>query len=194
MKKQAFPIFLFMLLLFACQSETGTIKRISPNGEVITDQDKKIRIKGYHDADATVFFILRHAEETDPNDGDPPLSDIGKVRAERLAKVIEDIPIDLAASTNFLRTTQTANPFVAIRKPKIFVYNPDDLAFRFDDIVQKPKGLKVLVIGDEHSVPKFLNYLKAKEVYTPIPKNQYDRFYIAIVYDKGNAQISEWRY
>jgi 2,3-bisphosphoglycerate-dependent phosphoglycerate mutase len=197
MKYTYIYLLLFTLFFSACQSQSAIIKEIK-GGKIISSEGKSIDIKGYDDPEAITFFIVRHAEkETDSND--PPLSEVGRQRAVRLASILADVPMDLATSSNYLRTTQTANPFVTNslktgNKCEISVYDPSDLPFFFDDIYETRKGQKVLVIGHSNSVPALLNLLTGKEVYTNISETEYDNFYIVSYKGHGKAKVMEMKY
>ncbi len=200
--KYTYTCFLLFALLFsACQSQpdiVGPIKEIK-GGKIISSEGESIDITGYDDPEAITFFIVRHAEKQTGDNNDPPLSELGIQRADRLASILADVPMDLATSTNFLRTTQTANPFVSKslkseKKCEISVYNPSDLSFFFDDIYEKRKGQKILVVGHSNSVPALLNLLTAKEVYTNIPETEYDNFYIVNYKGHGKAKVMAMKY
>ncbi len=183
---------LLLILCLGCQSTSPFIASIK-DGKVVTRNDKQVSIKGYDDPEATIFFLVRHAEKEDESN-DPPLSTEGVARAERLAEIMKGVKLSAATSTNYKRTTETANPTVYDQKPKISVYNPDDMTDHFEDILKNHKGGKVLVVGHSNNIPALLNLFTGKTVYTNIPGDEYSRFYIATVKSMGDASIKEFAY
>jgi len=197
MKYTYICLFIISLLCSACQTEPTIVSEIK-GGAVISEDGNSIAIPGYNDSESITLFIVRHAEKVDNSD-DPPLSTVGAQRAKKLARILADVPMDMAASTNYLRTTQTANPFVTEAfqkgsKCEIAVYNPTDLPFFFGDIHEKRMGQKILVIGHSNSVPPLLNLLTGKKVYTDIPETDYDNFYIVDYKGPGDAEVLELKY
>ncbi|MFK7809399.1 MAG: histidine phosphatase family protein [Saprospiraceae bacterium] len=181
----------------SCKTELGDATGIT-NGKVIFSTGNSTEIKDFDNPNALTFFVVRHAEKVDESE-DPPLSEVGIKRANQLAKILKDVPITLALSTNYLRTTQTANPIVTRMvksdiKCDIGIYNPNDLDFRFGDLLQKRKGEKILVIGHSNTVPDLLNYFTGKEVYNDIPPNEYGNFYVVTYRGKGDADVMELKY
>src|ERR1700720_4842416 len=57
----------------------------------------------------STIFIVRHAEKADATK-DPDLSEVGRARAEALAKMLKDTNITAVYATEFQRTQQTATP------------------------------------------------------------------------------------
>src|SRR5947208_11512637 len=60
------------------------------------------------------IFIVRHAEKAKGNGNDPDLSEVGRGRAESLAKILRDSGITDIYATEFKRTQQTAAPLAKI--------------------------------------------------------------------------------
>lgn len=53
------------------------------------------------------FYIIRHGEKV-RTPGDPPLSELGNIQAQRAAKYLQDFPITRIVASPILRTQQTA--------------------------------------------------------------------------------------
>jgi len=200
MKKILFYLFALSIVCTACQTDSSSniIFKGVQDGYVLSEGGKKINIENYDDPNGITFFIVRHAEKETGSD-DPPLSEIGNKRAKRLAELLSHVPIKLATSSNFLRTTQTANPFVRKAYEKnsdieISVYNPNDLGFFFNDILEERKGQKILVVGHSDSVPALLNLFLDKEVYKEIPETEYNNLYVVTYRGKGDAEVMDFKY
>ena len=63
-------------------------------------------------AGMTTVYLVRHAEKTTfaPRDPDPDISDMGKRRADALAKRLKDSGVTAIIVSQFKRTGQTAEP------------------------------------------------------------------------------------
>ena len=75
-----------------------------------------------------LVYVVRHAERADggmPAAGvtkpDPPLSEAGKARADKLASMLEVSGVTAIYATEFVRTQQTAAPVAAALKLKTIV-------------------------------------------------------------------------
>jgi broad specificity phosphatase PhoE len=53
------------------------------------------------------FYIIRHGEKV-RTPGDPPLSELGTLQAQRTAKYLRDLPISKIVASPMMRTQQTA--------------------------------------------------------------------------------------
>lgn len=71
------------------------------------------------------FILVRHGEKQ-PGDN-PQLTEQGIQRAERLAKMLEHIPLNKVYSTNYQRTQLTAKPTAENHNLSVTSYDPSDL-------------------------------------------------------------------
>ncbi len=122
MKKSIFLLPLLLLVLHvalsACEKdpeiithtiiETDTLVINHYDTVVVTLTDTFTLTEFLHDT-ATTFILVRHAETTGIG-SNPDLSADGLLRATELARVLKNVPLDAAYSTNLLRTTKTAQP------------------------------------------------------------------------------------
>ncbi len=113
----------------------------------------------------STFYFIRHAEKdrTDPENADPELNQDGLGRAIRWAEVFD--PIDLTAiySTNYERTTMTAEPTSVKKGIDVRYYDPniiDIASFKLDNL-----GGDVLVVGHSNSTPALVNKMIGQEKY-----------------------------
>src|SRR5215213_1082582 len=102
------------------------------------------------------YYIVRHAEKAVPDAGntmmanDPPLSDIGKARANALLEALKNEKIAYIFSTNTTRTRTTAEPLSKHLNVLVQTYGPrPDSAF-----IQQLKALKkdALIVGHSNTV------------------------------------------
>ena len=105
----------------------------------------------------TTFYFIRHAEKdrSTPNDRNPGLTEKGKLRALNWAYFFREIPLKAIYSTNYTRTTSTAQPIAEEKSLPIIIYNPSQL--KIQDFIRENKGKKVLVVGHSNTTPQLVN-------------------------------------
>lgn len=107
------------------------------------------------DAPATsaTYFLVRHAEKDVAAGKDPPLTAAGEARAQRLATLLADEPLDAIYSSPTRRTRQTAAPVAHAKGLTIVDYDPSNAdAFARRLRAEHPAGT-VLVIGHSDTLP-----------------------------------------
>jgi 2,3-bisphosphoglycerate-dependent phosphoglycerate mutase len=144
---------------------------------------------GFAAAQKKTIILVRHAEKADATSQDPELSDAGKQRAERLAKVIKKYKPGAIYSTDFKRTRDSVAPIAARRKLKIEVYDPKVPAVLVDTII-KSKTKRSLVVGHSNTVPGLANLLGKKEVFKNLDDTEYGVIWIVRIKD-GQVRKTE---
>jgi len=140
-------------------------------------------------AQKKTIILVRHAEKTDATSQDPDLSDAGKQRAVRLAKIIKKYKPGAIYSTDFKRTRETAAPIAARRKLKVEVYDPKKPAELIDSII-KSRTKRSLVVGHSNTVPGLANLLGKKEVFKNLDDTEYGVIWIVRMKD-GQVKKTE---
>lgn len=113
--------------------------------------------------DVTVYYCIRHAEKdrSNPANKNPSLTSQGQQRAQKWAKVFENVSFDAVYSTDYNRTRQTASPTAEAQGLKLKSYNPRDL---YNESFQScTKGQTVLVVGHSNTTPEFVNKVLDQE-------------------------------
>jgi len=132
---------------------------------------------------STTIILVRHAEKDTTAAGstqmhaDPPLSAVGKIRADNLVKVLTSYPIQVIFSTKYNRTRSTVMPIAAKLGLEIETYDPSkqaDLA----SILKSWKGKTILVVGHSNTIPGLVNLLTGNSNYPNLSDNEYDKMYI----------------
>jgi len=129
-------------------------------------------------ADPVVVYLVRHAERADDGTSDPPISQAGEMRAQELARLLEDAGIDHVHSTDLKRTRQTGAPLVAATGLPVQVYNPRDLP-GFAAILKGTPG-RHLVLGHSNTTPEMVAALGGRPG-EPIDESEYDRLYVVVI-------------
>lgn len=126
--------------------------------------------------DKTIVLVRHVEKDSSPTADkvDPDLSEEGRARAERLAKVVKRYKPHEIFSTNFKRTRETAQPIARRRKKDIQTYDPSKPA----DLVQKimdpaSKTVHYLIVGHSNTIPGLANLLAKKEVFRNLLESEY---------------------
>ena len=121
----------------------------------------------------TTIYLVRHAEKADGEN--PPLTELGKKRANDLADLLADKGITDIYSTDYLRTQQTAAPTAQKVSRGVGSYSPNNLN-ELADKIRKQQGV-VLVVGHSNTTPELVKILGG-DPGTPINEAyEYDRLY-----------------
>lgn len=147
-------------------------------------------------AQTTTYYLIRHAEKDTSAAGstqmqaNPPLSNQGKERAEKLAGLMEKEGIDFLFSTDYLRTKSTLAPLATkIGKP-IQLYSPSQQSAWADTLRQPPfLGKKLLIVGHSNTIPPLANLLIGKKKYENLADSEYG-FIFKIVLEKDQITDS----
>ena len=103
-------------------------------------------------SDSATYILVRHAEKATAPPKDPPLTEAGQDRAQRLADGLQGTRLDAVYSSPYQRTRQTAAPVAQAQGLTVIDYNPDDAAFATRLRADHPRGT-VLVVGHSNTLP-----------------------------------------
>ncbi len=133
-------------------------------------------------AQKKTIILVRHAEKADQTSQDPELTDAGKQRAERLAKIVKKYRPGAIYSTDFKRTRDTAAPMAARRKLKVEIYDakkPVELI----DAIMKRKTKRFLIVGHSNTIPGLANLLGKKELFQNLDDAEHGAIWIVRIKD-----------
>lgn len=149
----------------------------------------------------TVVIVVRHGEKDASVEGnDPPLSEAGRRRAERLAAVAAEAGVAAAYTTQFKRTRETARP--AVERLKIPVTHvevtresaashPSDLA---KEILSKHRGQTVLVVGHSNTAPRVAAALSGKTIPDLDDATEFDALFVVVIPESGQPVLVRAKY
>ncbi len=144
------------------------------------------------DSTTNVFFLVRHAEKAKgPN---PGLTDAGRLRAHRLASILEEAGLEVGFTTMYNRTMSTINPMAVRYKLPVVGYEADRQLELVDTLLVKNPGARVLIVGHSNTIPALLNGLLGEERYGEIPEAVYDRLFVVFSKKRGQSKVLEFRY
>lgn len=134
-------------------------------------------------------FVVRHAEKI--SNEDERLTEAGKARGQRLARMLADAGIAAVYSTDTERTRGTAGPLAEARKLPVTIYDkPKALA---EKLRTEHKEDAILVVGHSNTVPKLLEALGCAESVS-IADDEYDNLFVVVPEDDGPATLVRLRY
>ncbi|HEY5824953.1 MAG TPA: phosphoglycerate mutase family protein [Cyclobacteriaceae bacterium] len=137
----------------------------------------------------TTFILVRHAEKATDGTTDPGLTDIGKVRASALIKLLKDTKVDAIYSTNFKRTRETVTPLSLIKNLTILPYEGTKME-EVDAMLKKFPGGTIVICGHSNTTPSIANYLSGKVTYKDFEDTDYDNLLLVDVLVKGKAKVT----
>lgn len=147
----------------------------------------------------TTIIVVRHAEQTDPEAADPPLSEAGAARAKALAAALENSGVQAVYVTQYKRTKETAAPAAALLHLPVIEVPVDSakLAEHAPQLARRilsehPGGI-VLVVGHSNTVPAIVEALANVKI-RAIERTEFDRFIVVTAGDKACAHVLEAQY
>lgn len=133
----------------------------------------------------TTLVLVRHAEKG-PDGADPALSEVGRERAEALARLFADAGVTALVATPYRRTHQTLEPLARRSKLEIEV-RPVDLAdptqyarSEVEWLLARHQGETVVVAGHSNTVPLLLGALGIADP-PDIRDDEYDDLFVVFV-------------
>lgn len=146
----------------------------------------------------TVIYVVRHAEKaTDPKD--PPLTPAGAVRAEALARVLENVKIDAIYSSKTQRTENTVRPLsekihIPISYGAASLDDPNAYAKELaTEVLAKHRGQNILIVNHSNTVPVIVETLSGQTV-SPMGDFEYGTLFIVTVPASGPASVVRAQY
>lgn len=143
------------------------------------------------DGAALVVFLVRHAEKADSS-ADPPLTEAGHERAQRLARILRDAGIEHVHSSDYIRTRDTAAPLATHAGLAVASYDPGDLPAMAERL--KAAGGRHLVVGHSNTTPPLVGLLGGEPGADIEEKHEYDRLYVVTVGKDGAVSTVLLRY
>jgi len=151
-------------------------------------------------APPTVVIVVRHAEKAAVEGSDPPLSEAGAKRAQRLAGVAEDAGVEAIYTTQFKRTRDTAQPAADRLKVPVTAVevtreninsHPASLA---KEILSKHKGKSVLVVGHSNTTTMIVEALSGRKVPALDDATDFDALFVVVLPDAGAPRLVKGKY
>lgn len=168
----------------ALEMRTDTLAKLTA-GELQFANGESMALPFADNDSATIMVLVRHAEK-DTMKNDPPLTEAGQARAEKLAAILADFPVDGVYSTKYQRNTQTVTPTAKGHNQAIQIYEAHDSTFA-QMLTEKQVGKRLLIVGHSNTTPALINQLLGREELAQLEESDYGNIYIVAVRDKGQA-------
>lgn len=152
-------------------------------------------------ADAQRAIILvRHAEKaSDSNEPGVPLSEAGRARAERLARMLSRAGVTAIYATDTNRARQTAEPLAKALKLEIRTYSARDAAGKLAprilvDRLDKDDAPGIaLVVGHQNTVPDDIAALGSRDK-IEIGDRDFDDLFLVVPKSDGPPTVVRLKY
>jgi broad specificity phosphatase PhoE len=133
------------------------------------------------------IYLVRHSEKdlTSNNASDPPLTECGKLRSEKLNIFLKDVDLDIVYSTDYSRTKNTALPTAKSKGLEVKQYNSQELK-DFSDLLIKNKQ-DALVVGHSNTTGVLAGLLVGEKIGS-FDETIYNRVY-QVVINKNSGRL-----
>lgn len=139
------------------------------------------------------FIFVRHAEKAG-SERDSPLTAEGMARAERLADLLADMPLQTVYSTDFARTIATARPSASRRGLEVELYESNNIDSMGTALLRHHKKGAVLVSGHSNTTPALVNHLIGEQRYRKIDESDYTQLFIVTCTGRCGCTALRLRY
>ncbi|NRS89948.1 broad specificity phosphatase PhoE [Flavobacterium sp. 7E] len=143
------------------------------------------------------IIIVRHAEKmTDnPKEKDPELTTKGNERAVDLAtRLHESGKIDVAYTTDYRRTRNTAQPTATSNKITLQIYDASKLQEFAKNVLKKDFSKTVLIVGHSNTVLETIEALGGKRPIDSIGDQEYDNAFLMLIKADGSIKTEVFKY
>lgn len=138
--------------------------------------------------DLTTIYLVRHAEKAGTDmDENPPLTPLGKERAEQLVKELELDTVQVLYSTDYIRTKNTLKPLAEKYNLPIKIYEAHQYQQLAKTIKENHQGETVIVVGHRDNLLPIIKALGASAPVDSIGSNEYDYIFKVTITEAGQA-------
>jgi broad specificity phosphatase PhoE len=128
----------------------------------------------------TELYLVRHAEKDTTIADNPPLTSEGEARAQRLAELLANEPIQYVFSTPTRRTEATVAPLASAKNLTIRPYSSDTL-WEVARHLEKLEGGKAVVVGHSNTLLPLLAQFPVEPSKTAIADADYENIFVVKV-------------
>lgn len=146
----------------------------------------------------TTYILLRHAEKDTTATGsttmqaNPPLSQQGQDRAEKLKMVLKDYTINQIYTTHFIRTINTVAPLAKKYNLGIQKYDHKKLSDFANQLLQI-ENKTIVIVGHNTTTPALVNLLIKQNKFVALDEREYNKiFIVTIVNNNSSVNVIEY--
>jgi phosphohistidine phosphatase SixA len=134
-----------------------------------------------------VFVLVRHAEKGAEPANDPPLSEAGAARAERLAQMLRHSGVTQLIATEFVRTQATLAPLASAVGRPVTTVSARDAKGLLSALDSLPRGSLAVVAGHSNTVPALVERLSGGRAKPSIDESEYDKLFFVVQWGAGKG-------
>ncbi|HMX40627.1 MAG TPA: histidine phosphatase family protein [Saprospiraceae bacterium] len=165
------------------------------DGQILAPGDSTYLIPHWGDSAYIILYCVRHADKVRDGSKDPGLTAEGQARAERLGRILAQVPLTRICTTPYRRTMLTGE---AVQRragePPFETYPPEAQDVWTDSVLASGGGKQYVVVGHQNTIPQLLNRLTGKLSYQNLGDYEYDRFFVVVTRGLGQTEVLECRY
>lgn len=144
-------------------------------------------------ADGATFVLVRHAEKAPDGSADPPLTEAGGKRAERLAWSLQNRPLVAVYASPTRRAQATAAPAARAHALTVTSYDPaQPPAALARELRERHRAGTVLVVGHSNTIPGLAQAFCGCAI-GPIADSEYGRRISLRVAPDGRVTVDDRR-
>ena len=196
LRADAFLLLLLLALAGCKPPRMGHIRPVSVEsiapGYITFNNGETVRMPFAGRQNTTFIFLVRHAEKG--YGSDPTLTFQGVKRAQLLAHIFKELPLDAVFATEYKRTQETAQPAAREKGLEVELYEGDELTTFALRLRRKYRGQSVLVVGHSNTTPDLVNRLVADGVLERIDERDYSNFYIVAINEEGEKEVLQLKF
>ena len=148
--------------------------------------------------DTTTVILVRHAEKQLGTIEDPPLSQDGEARADRLAALLggrlDGMPIAAIYASEARRTQQTAAPLARRLGIATQTRPARDVEGLVKALRAAPDGSASVVVGHSNTVPEIIRELTHDDVSVSIAESEFGAIFIVTASTFGPPSVIRLQY
>ena len=139
--------------------------------------------------EVTTFILVRHAEKAADGTSNPSLNEAGKVRAIKLAEMMEMQNIAALYATPYKRTQQTLEPISDSKSLGVVDYDPYAGKEWLESLVATHPNQTVVISGHSNTIPILSNILIGEETFTQFDESDYSNLIIIVAAEVGKGSL-----
>jgi len=140
------------------------------------------------------LFFVRHAEKMQtPGERDPVLTEAGQRRAEALAELLRDVPLQAVFATAYQRTRLTAAPTAKQKNLPVQEYDARESAAFVQQWLQSGQSGPILIVGHSNTLPEMLRAAGVAESSNKFDESLYGDLY-KVKIQAGSSTVEKARF
>ena len=145
-----------------------------------------------NDQKATTIFLVRHAERANDGTNNPPISEDGIKRSQKLAETLANSGVTAIYSTDYKRTRSTIEPLAKANNLEIKLYEAMKES-ELKRIVEENRGGVVVICGHSNTTPWSANFFAGTKLEN-FNDSDYGNILIVTLWDFGKASLTRVSY